>query len=91
MHYTVDYSGMTEEEQVKKALKDVKEWLGTEHFNKVIEALKQDAGKTSRHMLLIGMSFAGVEGFPAHAMIDTYWNPQRELDLVGGFKQYRSK
>jgi hypothetical protein len=39
----------------------------------------------------MGMSFSGVEGFPAEAFVDTYWNPQMELELVGGFKQYNSK
>lgn len=91
MHYNVDYSGMTEEEQVKKALKDIKEWWGTAHYNKCAKALQEDAGKSTRQLLLVGMSLAGVEGFPAHAFIDTYWNPQMELKLVGGFKQYRTK
>ena len=31
MHYNIDYSGMPEDEQVKKALKDIKEWWGTAH------------------------------------------------------------
>ena len=91
MHYNVDYSGMTEEEQVKKALKDIKEWWGTTHYNKCVKALQQDAGKSTRQLLLVGMSLSGVEGFPAHAFIDTYWNPQMELNLVGGMKQYKTR
>jgi hypothetical protein len=91
MHYNVDYSGMPEDEQVKKALKDIKEFWGTTHYKKCVKALQEDAGRTSRRVLIMGMSFSGVEGFPAEAFVDTYWNPQMELELVGGFKQYRSK
>jgi len=78
MGYEKHYQG-TEAEKLSVALKDCKEWLGTKAFNKVAKALQQDRGRTSRSFLLIQFAMMGIQGYPAYAMINTYWSPQRDL------------
>ena len=77
MHYEIDYSSKT----VEDAINDCKEWLGTKQFNRVVTILKMDCGRTSKHLVRLGLAMQGIQGYPAEAMINKYWNPQQELDL----------
>ena len=78
MHYEREYTG-TEADKLSRALKDCREWLGKATFNKVAKALQQDRGRTSMNFLLIQFAMMGIQGYPAYAMINTYWSPQRDL------------
>jgi hypothetical protein len=73
MRYTIEYDDTSSPETVQKALNDCRQWLGTKQFNKVVRLLKEDQQQSSRYMVTIGLSFQGIEGYPAEVMIDTYW------------------
>jgi hypothetical protein len=78
MHYEINYVDKTPED----AIKDCKKWLGTKQFNFVVKALKNDNGTSSRQLIKFCLSIQGIQGYPADAMIDKYWNPQQEFDLT---------
>lgn len=79
MSYEIEYSDLESPETIQKALDDCKEWLGADLYKKISMILIQDKGQTSRNMIRMGLMMQGIEGYPAKVMIDTYWNPQREL------------
>jgi hypothetical protein len=79
MGYEIKYDTTDRSKSETKALADVKHWLGTKQFNKVAKILASDRGNTSRFMVTLALSMQGIEGYPAEVMVDTYWNPQREL------------
>jgi len=81
MSYEIQYSNIESEETIKKALKDCKQWLGNAQYKKVCDILKTDHGQTPRSLIRIGLMMQGIQGYPAQAMIDTYWSPQRRLDF----------
>ena len=81
MSYEIQYSNIESAETVKKALKDCKDWLGTARYKKVCDILKTDHGQTQPSLIRIGLMMQGIQGYPAQAMIDTYWSPQRRLDF----------
>jgi len=81
MGYTIKYDRLNEDEAQAKAIKDVKDWLGTKQFNKVAKILASDHGRSSRFMITLGLSMQGIEGYPAEVMADKYWSPQMLLDL----------
>ena len=79
-HYTMDYSTLPEgEKRIAKALKDCKDWLGTQQYRKIIRIIKADNGRTPRNLLMIGLALRGIQGYPAEVMIDEFWSPQRSL------------
>ena len=81
MGYTIKYDRLNEDEAQAKAIKDVKDWLGTKQFNKVAKILANDHGRSSRFLITLGLSMQGIEGYPAEVMADKYWSPQMLLDL----------
>jgi hypothetical protein len=81
MGYEIDYAGMEPAAAADKAVKDVKHWLGVKRFNKIVKILQGNEGVMSRGFARFALSMVGVQGFPAEAMIDRYWNPQLQLDL----------
>ena len=81
MSYEIQYSNTESAETVKKALNDCKDWLGKAQYKKVCDILKADHGQTSPNLIRIGLMMQGIQGYPAQAMIDTYWSPQRRLDF----------
>lgn len=72
MSYTVHYSG-SKKERLEKARKDAESYLGKEFYDKIVNAMSdavknghlRDLAKTYRFHL----SFAGVQGAPARAMV----------------------
>ena len=78
MHYEINYADKTQEQ----AIKDCKQWLGTKQFNKIVKILQADCGNTPRRLVQFGLMIQGIQGYPAEAMINEYWNPQQELDLA---------
>ena len=84
MHYEIDYANKSPEQ----AIKDCKQWLGTKQFNKVAKILQQDCGNTPRQLVRFGLMMQGIQGYPAEAMINKYWNPQQELDLAPVDEQF---
>ena len=80
MHHTIKYD-VTSLKSEAKAIKDCKDWLGTKQFNKVVNIIKNDCGKTSRGFVVIGLALQGIQGYPAEVMISKYWSPQRTLDI----------
>jgi len=81
MSYEIAYADIGSAETVKKALKDCKDWLGNAQYKKVCDILKTDHGQTPPNLIRIGLMMQGIQGYPAQAMIDTYWSPQRRLDF----------
>jgi len=81
MGYEIRYDLSNEAAAEAKALKDIKQWLGTKQFNKVAKILANDHGRSSRFMITLGLSMQGIQGYPAEVMADKYWSPQMQLDL----------
>lgn len=79
MRYTVQYSDLASQETVNKALADCKKWLGNAQFKNVCKILQADNGRTSASLVRFGLSLQGIEGYPATALMDTYWTRQRNL------------
>jgi len=73
MHYTIEYDDVASCATKQKALDDCRQWLGRRQFNKVVRLLKEDQQQSSRYMVTVGLSFQGIEGYPAEVLIDTYW------------------
>lgn len=72
MHYEIKYDTSDVSAAQLKAIKDCKGWLGAKQFNKVVSILKQDEGRTSKQLVLFGLSLQGIEGYPAEVMIELY-------------------
>ena len=81
MSYEIQYSNTESEETIKKALKDCKDWLGKARYKKVCDILKADHGQTPTHLIRVGLMMQGIQGYPAQAMIDTYWSSQMQLNF----------
>jgi hypothetical protein len=72
MHYETEYDTTDVSAAQAKAIKDCKEWLGTKQFNKVVKILKEDEGRTSKQLVLFGLSLQGIQGYPASVMVELY-------------------
>jgi len=79
MSYEIEYDLSNTKEAEDKAIDDCKEWLTLRRFNKVVKALQQDEGRTSKNRLILYLGLLGIQGYPAHVMIRRYWNPQQSL------------
>lgn len=79
MAYEIQYDLSNTEEAEEKAIKDCKEWLTTKRFNQVVTALQEDQGRTSKNRIILFLGLLGIQGYPAHAMVRRYWNPQQNL------------
>lgn len=80
--YTIDYSDIPDGDQkMYRAIQDCKAYLGTRRFKKLVYILQGDKGQTPKHLVRIGLSFQGIQGYPAEAMMDKFWDSQRELDF----------
>jgi hypothetical protein len=72
MHYETEYDTSDVSAAQAKAIKDCKDWLGTKQFNKVVKILKEDEGRTSKQLVLFGLSLQGIQGYPANVMVELY-------------------
>ena len=80
MSLTVDYNIHPEgEKRIMAALADCKKWLGTKDYRRIVRALTQDRGRTSRNMITLGLAMQGIQGYPAEVMVQEFWSPQRDL------------
>jgi hypothetical protein len=70
--YEIKYDTSNVSEAQAKAIKDCKDWLGTKQFNKVVKILQGDNGQSSKKMVLFGLSFQGIQGYPAEVMVELY-------------------
>ena len=69
MKTTIDYSDKTERE----AISDTLFYVGFDHFKKVVrEISKYTDNDETRKNFMIGLAFAGVQGYPAKAMLNRY-------------------
>ena len=82
MHTTLDYSKRTT--PAFDAVEDIKQWLGTERWDKVSPEMAKvkNCGQFAMYA-----SLAGVQGFPVKAWYELYhgqgsWK-QEELDALG--------
>lgn len=66
---TLPYQG-TEEEKREKAVADVREYLGEERFEMLTESIA--SGNFSDDFVDMVMGVAGIQGYPVHAMLETY-------------------
>jgi hypothetical protein len=81
MSYNIEYDLSLPEQAQAQAIADCKDWLGSKKFKKVVNLLKEDKGRTSRNIVIFALSFQGIQGYPAEAMVNKYWNAQRELNI----------
>lgn len=72
-HYTIRYDE-TGDAKRRKALSDIRDWLGKKRYEAMTEAYRA-MPQPKRHGFALQMSFAGVSGFPVHAWYETLWNP----------------
>jgi hypothetical protein len=79
MSYEIEYNDLKSLETIQQALNDCKDWLGADQYARISMILMEDKGRTSRNLLRMGLMMQGIQGYPAEAMIETYWTPQREL------------
>ena len=71
VHYEIDYTNKAN--AADAAEKDCIEWLGKKQFNKVVEALIADEGRSSEQLVVLALSIQGIQGYPARVLIDRYW------------------
>ena len=67
MHTNISYANMSRHEADAEAIRDVVEWLPPEGFTRCVELAR--AGKIAT--LNIAMGFAGITGYPFHALART--------------------
>jgi hypothetical protein len=75
MSYTIDFTGLAQEQKATQAIAAAEAYLG-DRFAGIIEMFTQaiEAGElTTRKHVHLGMSFAGVRGYPVEAIIEKYW------------------
>jgi hypothetical protein len=73
MAYTVNYNQATKLERLNVALRDAKQYLGTQRFNEIIAVLRthyETYGlRTVARQYRMALSLSGVSGLPAEAMM----------------------
>ena len=75
MSYTIDFTDSDTKRKADRAIKAAESYLG-DKFEEIIGLFTQGiaAGEiTTRKHVRLGMSFAGVQGYPVEAIIDKYW------------------
>ena len=71
-HYTVDYSGLTEQEKRSQAVADLRSYLGS-HFDS-IQNVASTTPPPTQHAFRVQCSlFLGVEGYPVEVLYDQIW------------------
>ena len=73
MSYEIEYSDLESPQTIQKAVDDCKQWLGKSEFSRVCAILMADNEQSSANMVRIGLMMQGIQGYPAKAMMDTYW------------------
>jgi hypothetical protein len=73
MGYTRDYSDIaSEEKKADAAIADVRDWMGKD-FTRMVETLRGDHGIMPKQWAYMALMMAGVQGYPATAMVERYW------------------
>jgi hypothetical protein len=73
MSYEIKYKETDSVETQDKAIQDCKDWLGEDQFNKVVGILRTRDEKVNQNMMLLALSFQGIQGYPAEVMLERYW------------------
>jgi len=71
MHYEIDYTNKAN--AADAAEQDCIKWLGKKQFNKVVAILRDDEGRSSEQLVLLGLSMQGIQGYPARVLMARYW------------------
>lgn len=66
MHTTVDYSKLSEPEKSKKAIADLREFLGQEKYDHITSEFRQK-DKMDVELFINIVSIGGISGFPVYA------------------------
>lgn len=76
MHFTINYSEYKDPAQKReKALDDIREWLGSEKFESITEAIRNSGEHVSRNKFTVHAAvLAGVTGYPAQAWYNYIYN-----------------
>jgi hypothetical protein len=84
MKYEINYTKIDNEgEKRAKAVKDIKNYLGTKTFNKIKKILLDCyAGRPTEKQLAIDLWFVGIEGYPVQALAETLWPAAPKLEIV---------
>lgn len=68
MHYTVDYSGLSEQKKQDKAIADIIAYLGQDKFDAItVELKKYIADGAQLVHVQFQLSFVGIQGYPVTA------------------------
>ena len=70
-HYDVDYSQLKNPRKRRQALLDVRAYTGRERYAKIREIIRKDPN-TSIDYWHMGLSFAGIQGYPVTALLEAY-------------------
>jgi len=73
MSYEIKYKETDSVKTQDKAIQDCKDWLGEDQFNKVVGILRTRDEKVNQNMMLLALSFQGIQGYPAEVMLERYW------------------
>ena len=62
-----------------EAIQDVRDWLGEERFNLIVDDLRNcpnngDLELLEEALLLAFDAYQGIQGYPAVAMLERYWS-----------------
>jgi hypothetical protein len=80
-HYTVDYSNLTGQAKLDKAIADTVEYMGQPKFDEITEEFRKLPEMTLQRFQAFA-SLAGVQGFPATAWFN-YCFPERKIEEGG--------
>jgi hypothetical protein len=76
MGYTRDYSDLSSETKADSAIEDVKDWLGKKDFAQMVANLRGEHGIMPKQWAYMSLMMAGVQGYPATAMVERYWKAE---------------
>jgi hypothetical protein len=75
MSYTIDFSDSDPKQKAARAIEAAEDYLG-DKFSEIIGLFTLGIEKgelTTRKHVHIGMSLAGIQGYPVAAIIEKYW------------------
>ena len=73
MHTTIDYGNFVDNEaKHKQAIADIKEFWGLPAYEGLTRGFLEKE-KVPKRTFISAMSFAGVQGYPAHALYKELW------------------
>jgi hypothetical protein len=79
MHYTINYAHLSGEAKQAKAVSDVKEFLGAERFDKIVQTFKDAPGTPQEYFVNACGLLCGISGYPAEAFYRYIYGKQEPV------------